>query len=63
MTEQTQDMFSNLPKNIRQIGASTGSTKVYLEDYVYTYLHMQDESEDWIHRGFVLLGQMKKKKN
>lgn len=62
MTEQTQDMFSNLPKNIRQIGASTGSTKVYLEDYVYTYLHMQDESEDWIHRGFVLLGQMKKEK-
>lgn len=62
MTEQTQDMFSNLPKNIRQIGASTGSTKVYLEDYVYTYLHMQDENEDWIHRGFVLLGQMKKEK-
>lgn len=62
MTEQKQDMFSNLPKNIRQIGASTGSTKVYLEDYVYTYLHMQDESQDWIHRGFVLLGQMKKEK-
>lgn len=62
MAEQKQDMFSNLPKNIRQIGASTGSTKVYLEDYVYTYLHMQDEDEDWIHRGFVLLGQMRTEK-
>lgn len=62
MADQKQDMFSNLPKNIRQIGASTGSTRVYLEDYVYTYLHMQDENEEWIHRGFVLLGQMKREK-
>lgn len=62
MADQNQDMFSSLPKNIRQIGVSTGSTRVYLEDYVYTYLHMQDEDGEWEHRGFVLLGQIKKEK-
>ena len=62
MAEQKQDMFCSLPKNIRQIGVNTGSTRVYLEDYVYTYLHMQDEDGEWEHRGFVLLGQIKREK-
>ncbi len=37
MAEQKQKTSGTLPKNIRQIGTSTGSTRVYLEDYVYTY--------------------------
>lgn len=47
-----------LPKNIRQIGTGMGNTKIYLEDYVYTYLHAQEEQEEWSRRGFLLLGRM-----
>lgn len=57
MAEQKQSART-LPKNIRQIGMSKGSCRVYLEDYVYTYLHAQEEQEDWLHRGFVLLGKV-----
>ena len=28
-----------LPKNIRQIGSPAGHTKVYIEDYVITFLN------------------------
>lgn len=28
-----------LPKNFRQIGMPEGNTRIYIEDYVYTYLH------------------------
>lgn len=28
-----------LPKNFRQIGMPEGDTRIYIEDYVYTYLH------------------------
>ena len=62
MAEQKQNVTKGLPKNIRQIGTSTGSTRIYLEDYVYTYLHIQDEQEEWFHRGFVLLGRMEREK-
>ena len=30
--------YFRLPKNIRQIGDCKGKQKIYLEDYVYTYL-------------------------
>jgi len=62
MAEQKQNAARNLPKNIRQIGTSTGSTRVYLEDYVYTYLHVQEEQESWTRRGFMLLGRMEREK-
>lgn len=29
----------SLPKNFRQIGTPTGGKRIYIEDYVYTYLH------------------------
>ncbi len=63
MAEQKQRASGTLPKNIRQIGTSIGSTRVYLEDYVYTYLHTQDVQETWTHRGFVLLGRVERGKD
>lgn len=63
MAEQKQRSSGTLPKNIRQIGTSTGSTRVYLEDYVYTYLHTQEIPETWTNRGFMLLGRLEKGKD
>lgn len=63
MAEQKQKTSGTLPKNIRQIGTSTGSTRVYLEDYVYTYLHTQEVQETWTNRGFILLGRIEKGKD
>lgn len=63
MAEQKQNASGTLPKNIRQIGTSTGNTKVYLEDYVYTYLHMPQQQDEWTHRGFVLLGRLERVKD
>ena len=28
----------NLPRNIRQIGLTAGNIRIYIEDYVYTFL-------------------------
>ena len=53
----------NLPKNIRQIGTNMGNTRIYLEDYVYTYLHTKEVQEDWTHRGFLLLGKLEREQN
>ena len=63
MAEQKQRTSETLPKNIRQIGTSTGNTRVYLEDYVYTYLHTQEVQEEWTNRGFILLGKVEKGKD
>jgi len=34
--QETQEI--KLPKNIRQVGSPKGRHKIYIEDYVYTYL-------------------------
>lgn len=44
-----------LPKNIRQIGNIQGSVRIYMEDYVYTYLHGNGRP-GWAHRGSIFLG-------
>lgn len=44
-----------LPKNIRQIGNIQGAVRIYMEDYVYTYLHGNGRS-GWAHKGSVYLG-------
>lgn len=44
-----------LPKNIRQIGNIQGTVRIYMEDYVYTYLHGSGRS-GWAHRGCIFLG-------
>lgn len=60
MAEPKQNASGTLPKNIRQIGDSIGNTRVYLEDYVYTYLHTQNGQEEWDNGGFVLLGRLER---
>lgn len=45
----------HLPKNIRQIGNIQGSVRIYMEDYVYTYLHGNGRP-GWAHRGSIFLG-------
>ena len=39
-TEKTEDkQEAKLPRNIRQIGHPEKDFRIYMEDYVYTYLH------------------------
>lgn len=49
-TEQT------LPKNIRQIGRPVGHTKVYIEDYVITFLNSLAMDKNTYVRGAILFG-------
>ncbi|MDE7434737.1 MAG: LysM peptidoglycan-binding domain-containing protein [Lachnospiraceae bacterium] len=37
--EANWQSVEGLPKNFRQIGSPEGNKRVYIEDYVYTYLH------------------------
>lgn len=51
--------FFCLPKNIRQIGEIRGARKIYMEDYVYTFLkRMSTEKETAGHAG-ILFGRYK----
>ncbi len=45
-----------LPKNVRQIGDIQGSRRIYMEDYVMTYIHRKEQQEE---KGFlgVFLGE------
>ncbi len=47
-----------LPKNIRQVGQIQGSRKIYVEDYVVTYLRQLGAREDGIPQAAVLLGHV-----
>lgn len=44
MSENSQEW--KLPKNIRQIGEGSGEKKIYVEDYVITYLNQLVEKEE-----------------
>ena len=45
------------PKNIRQIGSPRGRHKIYIEDYVHTYLHSSLLFRDQKQRAAILLGR------
>lgn len=47
-----------LPKNFRQIGTPEGNKRVYIEDYVYTYLH-PSFSGIQEHRICILVGEIR----
>ncbi|MCI6857922.1 MAG: LysM peptidoglycan-binding domain-containing protein [Eubacterium sp.] len=49
----------NLPKNFRQIG-EPGAKKIYMEDYVYTYLNKLAQPGNLYARGAILFGNMYK---
>lgn len=44
------------PKNVRQVGEITGRKKIYIEDYVVTYLNQLAHPTNSVSRGAVLLG-------
>lgn len=46
-----------LPRNIRQIGEGKSYLKIYMEDYVYTYLQKLAREEPVKGRGSILLGK------
>lgn len=48
-----------LPKNIRQIGSPVGHTKVYIEDYVITFLNALSMDKNTYVRGAILFGEKK----
>lgn len=57
MIRQTEDTIK-LPKNIRQIGNPASNWKIYVEDYVYTYLHPAAEQERAEKKVCVLFGKV-----
>ncbi len=64
--EQTEeDIFAGitLPKNIRQIGLPTGERRIYIEDYVMTYLTQLANPNSTFARGAILVGECVKGEN
>ena len=53
------EVLRNLPRNYRQIG-EPGARKIYMEDYVYTYLNKLAQPENLYARGAILFGRMYK---
>ena len=45
-----------LPKNVRQIGKTQGQTKIYVEDYVITFINQLTESSPMEPKLAILLG-------
>ncbi len=64
--ENTEDnIFAGiaLPKNIRQIGAPSGNIRIYIEDYVMTYLSQMANPNSTFARGAILVGEGVKSEN
>ena len=51
-------MKRELPKNVRQIGNVSDSSKIYVEDYVDTYLNQLCEKADQALIGAFLIGEI-----
>ena len=52
-----------LPKNIRQVGTPQGGRRIYVEDYVMTYLNQLAKPGNTYARGAILLGEYKQVDN
>lgn len=55
-----EEVNFKLPKNIRQIGSPSGNKRIYIEDYVVTYLNYIARPGSTHARGAILLGENKK---
>ena len=57
--QEEENIFAglNLPKNIRQIGAPSGNHRIYIEDYVMTYLTQLANPNSTFARGAILVGE------
>ena len=63
-SEQTGEIHGiRLPKNIRQVGAPQGNRRIYVEDYVMTYLNQLAKPGNTYARGAILLGEYKQSDN
>ena len=51
-----QGTFS-MPRNVRQIGLANGNYRIYVEDYVYTFLKRLSEEEKEQGKAAVLTGE------
>ncbi len=49
---------TKLPSNIRQIGNISGGLKIYIEDFVYTYLNQYAEAGDYCEKIAFLVGKV-----
>lgn len=60
--EMEEDLFAgiDLPKNIRQIGTPIGNRRIYVEDYVMTYLTQLANPNSTFARGAILVGECKR---
>ncbi len=55
--KETKELtWRELPKNVRQIGENTERGKIYIEDYVVTYLNKLARPEQVYARGAILFG-------
>lgn len=62
-TGQAEDLSSvyvKIPKNIRQIGEIHSNKKIYVEDYVITYLRQLSKKEIEVPQAAILLGESKR---
>lgn len=59
-SEQKRNHSISLPKNIRQIGMPSEKKKIYIEDYVMSYLNQMAEKNDAPFHAAILLGYIKK---
>lgn len=57
MQSNSKQQTRTLPKNFRQIG-DPGTKKIYLEDYVYTYLNKLAQPGNLYARGAILFGNV-----
>ena len=58
--KKIENIGLKLPKNIRQIGSPSGNKRIYIEDYVITYLNYIARPGSTHARGAILLGEMKR---
>ena len=58
--KKIENIGLKLPKNIRQIGSPSGNKRIYIEDYVITYLNYIARPGSTQARGAILLGEMKR---
>ena len=56
---EKQDVLFNMPKNVRQIGQATNERKIYIEDYVMSYVRYLGKEATEQYKIAVLLGEVK----
>ena len=58
--KKIENIGLKLPKNVRQIGSPSGNKRIYMEDYVITYLNYIARPGSTHARGAILLGEKKR---